>query len=120
MLSRLMSKPWVVYCKTALEYKAVQVNYLAGYTHRIGLSNSRLTAVRAGRIGVAWKDYRRAPANDVVKAGGAGAPVYSMYSLKASCVSGITDIWRTPLKVDVRPRFVPSYQTPRMSWRKRR
>ena len=59
MLSRLMSKPWVVYSKPALAYRTCLVTYLARYSHRIGLSNSRLTAVRAGQIGVVWKDYRQ-------------------------------------------------------------
>lgn len=58
LLERLMGKSWVVYSKGALQYRTTLVHYLARYSHRIGLNNSRLLGYRAGRIGVVWRNYR--------------------------------------------------------------
>ena len=58
VLDQLMRLRWVVYSKAAISYTPTLVNYLARYTHRIGLSNSRLVGCQQGKVGVRWQDYR--------------------------------------------------------------
>lgn len=58
VLTALMSLSWVVYARPALNHRPALVRYLARYSHRIGLSNGRLTGMKDGRIGLRWLDYR--------------------------------------------------------------
>ncbi|MFC3853995.1 transposase [Salinispirillum marinum] len=57
-LDRLMTKPWCVYSKSAVRYRETLVEYLARYSHRIGLSNHRLLSWENGQITLAYHDYR--------------------------------------------------------------
>ncbi|ADZ91192.1 IS91 family transposase [Marinomonas mediterranea] len=57
-LNELMSAPWVVYCKSALEYQETLIRYLARYTHRIGLSNHRIQSWDGEHVRLSYKDYR--------------------------------------------------------------
>jgi Putative transposase/Transposase zinc-binding domain len=43
-------KPWVVYCKPALQGSERVLRYLARYVHRIALANSRLVRIEDGRV----------------------------------------------------------------------
>ena len=58
LLDVLMQKPWVVYCKSALEYRSTLVSYLARYSHRIALSNTRFKAWGNDKISLQYRDYR--------------------------------------------------------------
>jgi hypothetical protein len=59
-LAPLRRKDWFVYAKRPFAGPAAVLAYLARYTHRVAISNSRLLAI--GEDGVAFrvKDYRRA------------------------------------------------------------
>ncbi len=57
-LSHLMSHPWVVYCKSALEYRDTLVSYLARYTYRVGLSNHRLESWKDNRVTLSYFDNK--------------------------------------------------------------
>ncbi len=48
---------WVVYSKPPFGGPAQVLKYLARYTHRVALSNSRLVALEGGRVTFAYKDY---------------------------------------------------------------
>ena len=44
------SKPWVVYCKPAVQGSERVLQYLARYVHRIALANSRLVRIENGQV----------------------------------------------------------------------
>ncbi len=58
LLNVLMQKPWVVYCKSAIEYRSTLVSYLARYSHRIALSNNRFQMWSNDKISLQYRDYR--------------------------------------------------------------
>jgi hypothetical protein len=49
--------PWVVYAKPPFGGPAHVLKYLARYTHRVAIANSRLVALEGGRVSFLWKDY---------------------------------------------------------------
>ena len=49
---------WVVYCKESFGGPEQVLRYLARYTHRVAISNSRLIAADDGGVSFRWKDYR--------------------------------------------------------------
>jgi hypothetical protein len=49
---------WVVYAKRPFSGPAAVLAYLARYTHRVAISNSRLIAHDAQGVTFKWKDYR--------------------------------------------------------------
>jgi Putative transposase/Transposase zinc-binding domain len=57
-LAALWRIEWVVYCKRPLHGPAAVLAYLARYTHRVAISNSRLIACDADGVSFRWKDYR--------------------------------------------------------------
>lgn len=57
-LAQLRSTDWVVYAKPPFGGPATVLAYLARYTHRVAITNSRLTALDDGTVSFAWKDYR--------------------------------------------------------------
>lgn len=56
---RLYAKNWNVYTKKSLAGPQSVVQYLGKYTHRVAISNSRLVAVKDGKVSFRWKDYRK-------------------------------------------------------------
>lgn len=58
ILNVVMQKPWVVYCKSAIEYRSTLVMYLAHYSHRIALSNNRFQVWNNDKISLQYRDYR--------------------------------------------------------------
>lgn len=56
-LSRLYRKEWVVYAKRPFGGPKQVLKYLAGYTHRVAISNARLTDVSDGHVTFRYKDY---------------------------------------------------------------
>jgi hypothetical protein len=63
-LRPLRATPWVVYAKRPVELSANGggparvLEYLARYTHRVAIANSRLIAIDHDRVSFRWKDYR--------------------------------------------------------------
>jgi hypothetical protein len=49
---------WVVYSKRPFGGPEAVLAYLSRYTHRVAISNSRLTAVTNTSVTFKWKDYR--------------------------------------------------------------
>jgi Putative transposase/Transposase zinc-binding domain len=56
-VSGLAAKEWVVYAKPPFGGPAQVLKYLARYTHRVAISNSRLLEVNAERVTFRHKDY---------------------------------------------------------------
>lgn len=56
---RIYAKNWNVYTKKSLAGPQSVVQYLGKYTHRVAISNSRLVAVKEGKVTFRWKDYRK-------------------------------------------------------------
>jgi len=56
-LSRLYRKEWVIYSKRPFGGPGQVLKYLARYTHRVAISNSRLIDVSNGRVTFRYKDY---------------------------------------------------------------
>lgn len=56
-VGRLQSKEWVVYSKPPFGGPAQVLKYLARYTHRVAIGNSRLVKWEGGRVSFTYKDY---------------------------------------------------------------
>ena len=56
-LSCLAQKEWVVYAKPPFGGPRQVLKYLARYTHRVAIANTRILAVEDGRVSFRWKDY---------------------------------------------------------------
>lgn len=56
----LYSKKWVVYAKRPFNKPLHVIEYLGRYTHKIAISNYRLTKVTESHVSFHWKDYRQA------------------------------------------------------------
>jgi hypothetical protein len=56
-VGRLRSKDWVVYSKPPFGGPEVVLKYLARYTHRVAISNSRLVRFGGGRVAFTYRDY---------------------------------------------------------------
>ena len=48
---------WVVYAKAPFGGPEQVLKYLAGYTHRVAISNSRILSIEDGKVTFQWKDY---------------------------------------------------------------
>jgi hypothetical protein len=48
---------WVVFAKAPFGGPAQVLKYLARYTHRVAISNSRILSMKDGRVTFLWKDY---------------------------------------------------------------
>ena len=69
-LATLRRAEWVVYAKPPFGGPAAVLAYLARYTHRVAIANSRLLAMDDHAVRFRWKDYRTAdPATGAVKIG---------------------------------------------------
>lgn len=67
-LAPLRRAEWVVYAKPPFGGPAAVLAYLARYTHRVAIGNSRLVAMDHHSVRFRWKDYRTAdPATGAVK-----------------------------------------------------
>jgi hypothetical protein len=59
LLSRTSHVARVVYAKPPFGGPAQVLAYLARYTHRVAIANSRLVSVTDADVAFRWKDYRR-------------------------------------------------------------
>jgi hypothetical protein len=57
-LNAAVDRKWVVYAKRPFRGPERLLKYLARYTHRVAISNSRLIEMRDGHVHFWWKDYR--------------------------------------------------------------
>jgi len=57
-LAPLRTQEWVVFAKRPFAGPKQVLAYLARYTHRVAISNSRLVDLTDERVGFRWKDYR--------------------------------------------------------------
>jgi hypothetical protein len=57
LLAELRGRPWVVYAKPPFGGPERVLKYLARYTHRVAISNSRLVRVEDDLVYFTWKDY---------------------------------------------------------------
>jgi hypothetical protein len=57
-LAPLRQCEWVVYAKRPFAGPAAVLAYLARYTHRVAIANSRLITLDARGVTFKWKDYR--------------------------------------------------------------
>ena len=58
MLAPLRRADWVVYAKRPFGGPEAVLAYLARYTHRVAIANSRLVAMDRHGVTFRWKDYR--------------------------------------------------------------
>jgi Putative transposase/Transposase zinc-binding domain len=58
-LAPLRKCEWVVYAKRPFAGPGQVLSYLARYTHRVAISNSRIMSVAHGKVCFRWKDYRQ-------------------------------------------------------------
>jgi hypothetical protein len=56
-LDALYRKSWVVYCKPPFGSPEQVLAYLARYTHRVAITNSRLVRIEGEAVTFTWKDY---------------------------------------------------------------
>jgi hypothetical protein len=56
-LDRCVRQEWVVYAKPPFGGPQQVLKYLARYTHRVAIANSRLMDLADGRVQFRWKDY---------------------------------------------------------------
>jgi len=57
LLSAAARTDWVVYAKRPFASPQIVLKYLARYTHRVAISNSRLLDLRDGKVRLRYKDY---------------------------------------------------------------
>lgn len=58
LLAPLRRADWVVYAKRPFGGPEAVLAYLARYTHRVAIANSRLVAMDRHGVTFCWKDYR--------------------------------------------------------------
>ena len=54
---KLYDKPWVVYAKQPFGGPQQVIEYLGRYTHKVAISNHRITAIENGKVTFRYKDY---------------------------------------------------------------
>jgi len=57
-IDALRKHEWVVYAKPPFGGPKQVLKYLANYTHRVAIANSRLVAIEGDRVRFRWRDYR--------------------------------------------------------------
>ena len=58
-LAPLRRSEWVVYAKRPFAGPSQVLAYLARYTHRVAIGNSRIVSIDDGQVAFRWKDYRQ-------------------------------------------------------------
>jgi len=58
VIESLFKKPWVVYAKRPFGGPKQVIEYMGRYTHKVAISNHRLTAVDEQQVSFTYKDYR--------------------------------------------------------------
>ena len=60
VLTQSCSSDWIVYSKAPFAGPEVVVKYLARYTHRVAIGNSRLVSLENGKVSFRYRDYKDA------------------------------------------------------------
>jgi hypothetical protein len=63
---KLFAKDWVVYAKRPFANPKYVVEYLGRYTHKIAISDHRITSLDNGRVSFTAKDYRKGGAKQLL------------------------------------------------------
>jgi len=63
---KLFAKDWVVYAKRPFANPKYVVEYLGRYTHKIAISNHRITSLANGKVSFTVKDYRKGGARSTL------------------------------------------------------
>jgi len=58
LLRQVRTKPWIVYSKPSFAGPKQVLDYLGRYTHRVAISNHRITDLRDGRVTFAYRDRK--------------------------------------------------------------
>lgn len=58
LMDQATSKKWVVYAKKPFSSAEDVVRYVGRYTHRIGISNSRIQSIEQGKVRFSYRDYK--------------------------------------------------------------
>lgn len=61
---------WVVYVKDSFSNSSCVIRYLARYTHRIAISNSRILGIEGDFVALRWKNYRSGGTQEVMQLDG--------------------------------------------------
>jgi hypothetical protein len=69
-LDSAVKKRWVVYAKPPFSNAERVVKYLARYTHRVAIANSRLLNMDGNGVTFSWKDYRNGCARRIMRLDG--------------------------------------------------
>jgi ssDNA-binding Zn-finger/Zn-ribbon topoisomerase 1 len=57
-IDHLVSRNWVVYCKSPFADAKSVVNYIGRYTHRVAISNARIVSINDSSVGFRYKEKR--------------------------------------------------------------
>lgn len=66
LVDALYKKNWVVYAKRPFNGPHSVIEYLGRYTHKIAISNHRITDISAGQVSFRYKDYRHGAATKIM------------------------------------------------------
>jgi hypothetical protein len=64
------SKSWVVFCEPSLGSTKHVVGYLGQYTHRVAITNHRITSITEKEVSFSLKDYRHEGKQKIIKLSG--------------------------------------------------
>ena len=56
LLTALGDETWIVYPKPAPDDPSLALDYVARYTHKVAICDSRIKAIRSGRVTYSWRD----------------------------------------------------------------
>lgn len=58
LIDKLYEKEWVIYAKPPFRSPKYVLEYLGRYTHRVAISNNRITKINDSKVTFKWKDYK--------------------------------------------------------------
>lgn len=59
LLRKLYQNEWVVYSKQPFYGPKQVIDYLGRYTHKVAISNHRITSIEDSKVSFLWRDYRQ-------------------------------------------------------------
>jgi hypothetical protein len=66
LLNSLFNKEWVVYAKRPFGSPKQVIEYLGRYTHKVAISNARITSIESSTVSFTYKDYKAGAATKVM------------------------------------------------------
>ena len=58
LIQKMYEKEWIVYCKEPFKNADCVIEYLGRYTHRVAISNERITKIEGDKVTFKWRDYK--------------------------------------------------------------